>query len=222
MLHENFRLINDSFTAERVSAAEMDSLLETGWRHFGTEFFRYNIGFVADELRFVIPLRIRVSQFQPGKSQRRVLKASNGLEISIAPAEVTPESEDLFHRHKLRFDHSIPDSIYDFISASPATSPCDGRQLTVRENGRLIAVSYFDAGERSLSGIYASFDPDLSSRSLGILTMLLEIKFAIETGREFYYQGYCYRGKSFYDYKKRFRGTEAFDWYDKWLAHDGS
>ena len=46
--------------------------------------------------------------------------------------------------------------------------------------------------------------------------MLKEIQFAIETGKKFYYQGYSYEGNSFYDYKKRFRGSEAFDWTGNW------
>jgi arginyl-tRNA--protein-N-Asp/Glu arginylyltransferase len=46
--------------------------------------------------------------------------------------------------------------------------------------------------------------------------MLKEIEFAISNGKEFYYQGYAYEGESFYDYKKRFRVTESFDWKGNW------
>ena len=48
--------------------------------------------------------------------------------------------------------------------------------------------------------------------------MLKEIEFAIENGKEFYYQGYAYEGESFYDYKKRFRGTEFFGWDGNWVT----
>ena len=82
--------------------------------------------------------------------------------------------------------------------------------------GHLAAVSYFDIGERSNSGIYAMFDPAFSSRRLGIFTILKEIEYAASTGKEFYYQGYAYEGTSFYDYKKQFRGSEAFDWMGNW------
>jgi arginine-tRNA-protein transferase len=46
--------------------------------------------------------------------------------------------------------------------------------------------------------------------------MLKEIEFATDAGKELYYQGYSYDGPSFYDYKKRFRGTESFDWKGSW------
>jgi arginyl-tRNA--protein-N-Asp/Glu arginylyltransferase len=48
--------------------------------------------------------------------------------------------------------------------------------------------------------------------------MLKEIEYAIGNGKELYYQGYAYEGESFYDYKKRFRGTEIFDRKHSWSA----
>ena len=61
------------------------------------------------------------------------------------------------------------------------------------------------------------FEPVTKDRSLGIFTMLKEIEYSIQTGCEYYYQGYAYEGESFYDYKKRFASTYVFDWNDKWL-----
>ena len=60
------------------------------------------------------------------------------------------------------------------------------------------------------------FDPELTRRSLGIFTMLKVIEFAMQNGKELYYQGYSYEGESFYDYKKRFHGTESYDWRGNW------
>ena len=48
--------------------------------------------------------------------------------------------------------------------------------------------------------------------------MLKEIEYAMDNDKEFYYQGYAYEGESFYDYKKRFRGSEVFDWKRSWVA----
>jgi arginyl-tRNA--protein-N-Asp/Glu arginylyltransferase len=51
--------------------------------------------------------------------------------------------------------------------------------------------------------------------------MLLEIKFACENRKNFYYHGYIYEGKSFYDYKKQFRGLETSDWKGGWEDFNG-
>lgn len=216
MLSDRLEIINEEFYAEAVSPKQLDLLLADAWRHFGTHFFRYNLGVYGDEIRRVIPLRIRLADFQLSKSQRRVRRKNEALRVEIRPIVITTESESLFHRHKHRFDHGVPGSIYDFLSREPATVPCEGREIAVYHNDRLVAVSYFDIGATTTSGIYAIFDPDESSRRLGIFTMLKEIEYAIEMGREFYYQGYAYKGESFYDYKKRFSALEGFDWNGNW------
>ncbi len=216
MILDRVELINEEFYAEAVTPGQLDLLLADAWRHFGTHFFRYNLGIYQDEIRRVIPLRIRLADFQLSKSQRRNLRDNHGLRVEIRPISITPESDDLFHRHKQRFDHGVPMSIYDFLSREPATIPCEAREVAVYDNDRLVAVSYYDIGLTTTSGIYAAFDPDHSARGLGIFTMLKEIEFSIDAGKEFYYQGYAYEGESFYDYKKRFAATEMFDWNGVW------
>jgi arginine-tRNA-protein transferase len=222
MLLDNFRLINEEFYADKLLPEQMDSLWAKGWRHFGSHFFRYNVGFLIDDLRFVLPLRIRLSTFSFSKNQRRVLRRNQDLDVTLGPLGVDEAAEALFDRHKTRFNHGIPESIYNFISQDPADSPCETKELRVTKDGELLAASYFDVGSNSASGIYGMFEPTITDRSLGIFTMLKEIEYSIETGREFYYQGYAYQGPSFYDYKKRFRATEAFDWRYDWIPYDGS
>ena len=208
--------LNQQFIADRVTPGQLDLLLHEGWRHFGSHFFRYSYGFFGLDVRQVIPLRIRLKDFSLSKSQRRTLNKNIDLKTVVRPIEITSESESMFERHKQRFKTGMPDSIYDFLSHCPDAEPCEAREVAVYESECLVAVSYFDIGEQSNSGIYAMFDPDRAQRRLGIFTMLKEIEFAIETGKRFYYQGYAYEGSSFYDYKKQFCGTEAFDWDGKW------
>jgi len=216
MLDADLHFVNEEFYAEGVSPTEIDTLLENGWRHFGTHFFRYSHGFYGLDIRRVIPLRIRLADFSLSKSQRRILKKNSELDSIVRPIEIKANAESLFDRHKTRFDHGVPDSIYDFLSRQPATVPCDAMECAVLDSEKLLAVSYFDVGEESTSGIYAMFEPAASSRGLGIFTMLKEIEFALQAGKKFYYQGYSYEGESFYDYKKRFRSTEGFDWKRRW------
>ena len=217
----DIRFINEEFHADIITPGHLDTLLADGWRHFGTHFFRYNLAVYRDEIRRVIPLRMRLSDIQLSKSQRRVLKRNADLRSVIRPIEITEESHALFHRHKQRFDHGIPASIYDFLSREPATVPNEAREIAVYRDHTLVAVSYFDVGLTTTSGIYAIFDPDEQKRRLGIFTMLKEIEHAGRTGREFYYQGYAYEGESFYDYKKRFSSLERYDWNGNWTEFQG-
>jgi leucyl-tRNA---protein transferase len=218
MLDGDPPFINEQFPAERVTPAQLDILLAQGWRHFGTNFFRYSYGFYELDVRRVLPLRIRLNEFSLTKSQRRTLKRNSDLETLIRPIEIIDEAQSLFETHKRRFKSGVPDTLYDFLSPMPAVEPSEAKEVAVYDGDRLIAVSYFDIGAMANSGVYAMFDPEYASRRLGIYTLLREIEFAMDTGKEFYYQGYAYEGSSFYDYKKQFRGTEGFDWNGNWYG----
>lgn len=209
-------LINEEFYAKDVPPDQMDEAWSKGWRHFGSHFFRYNLGFYGSEIRRVIPLRIRLSSFSLSKRHRRILRRNSDLTIETHPLVINESSSALFDRHKTRFSESIPRSIFDFLPDSDANSPCKTFQFSVFEGEHLVAESYLDIGSRSSSGVYGIFDPDEKNRGLGIFTLLKEIEFAINADHEFYYLGYSYEGRSFYDYKKQFTGTETFDWIGNW------
>ena len=164
----------------------------------------------------MLPLRICLKDFTISKSQRRVRRKNQDLQTVIRPIEITTEKEVLFQEHKRRFNHSVPDSVYDFLSRSPANLPCEALEVSVYQQGKLLAASFFDVGEKSVSAVYAMFDTGESSRSLGIFTMLSVISYASKNGKTFYYPGYSYQGNSFYDYKKRFSALEVFDWKGNW------
>jgi leucyl-tRNA---protein transferase len=217
MYESDVRFINEAFYADLVLPDQLDKLLERGWRHFGTHFFRYSYGFYELDIRQVIPLRIRLEDFSESKSQRRILRRNADLKTQTRPIKITAEAEALFHRHKQRFKTGVPDSLYDFLSKEADRMPCEAKEISVYEDSELIAASYFDIGDKTCSGVYAIFDPERSDRGLGIFTMLKEIEFAIENRKQFYYQGYSYSGNSFYDYKRRFRGTECYDWLNRWI-----
>lgn len=217
MVFDGIELINEEFTCDFARPDQMDALWERGWRHFGTHFFRYNLGFFELDIRKVIPLRIRLGTNTLTKSQRRNLRRNSSRRIECGPLNITSDSKLLFSKHIRRFEDSVPESINDFVPDRADGSPCDTRQLSVFDGETLIAESYFDVGETALSGIFAIFDPERSRDGLGIFTLLQEIELARDLGMQFYYLGYSYEGSSFYDYKKRFRGTEAFDWNSKWI-----
>ncbi len=202
-----------------MAPAELDQLLSDGWRHAGTHFYRYNFAIHQGQVTEVIPLRIELEGFSLSKSQRRLWRrnAGEGFRVEVRPSFVDGEKSLLFEQHKAKFVDNVPDSLFDFLSEDPSTVPCEGGEVAVYDGKRLIAVSFFDIGTESLSTIYGMYDLDYGDRGLGIYTMLLELSHAQALGKRFYYHGYCYGCPSFYDYKKRFRALEAFDWDGKWI-----
>lgn len=208
--------INEYFLRHRVEPELMDRLWARGWRHFGEYFFRYSIAYHEGGAQQVIPLRIDLTKFQLSRSQKRALNRNRDLTVIVRPSFIDEFKQELFHRHKQRFKHNVPDTIFDFLSDTPAEVPCPNREVAVFANETLIGVSFLDIGRDSASSVYAMFEPEESQRSLGVFMILQSIQHSAELNCRYYYPGYAYRGQSFYDYKKNFAGLEAYDWQTGW------
>jgi leucyl-tRNA---protein transferase len=105
----------------------------------------------------------------------------------------------------------------DFLGPLPAVIPAANVQFSLWKGNRRVAASFLDLGQEAVSSVYAMFDPAEARRSLGILTMLLEMDFARQRGCRFYYHGYAFHEPSPFDYKKQFSGLESFDWQGHWI-----
>lgn len=211
--HPMTPVFDDAFICDSVPAEIMDHAWATGWRHFGRHFFRYSTQQAQDgALQTITPLRIDLDSCAFTKSQRRVLNKNADLRTEIAPAAIDDDLRALFQRHKQRFTHNIPDTLETFLGPDPARGPCECRMVRVFDGPRLIAASYLDVAQHAASSVYGFFEPEHSRRSLGTLTLLLEIQHCRAAGLRHLYTGYATREPSLYDYKKQFRSSEYLDW----------
>lgn len=167
----------------------------------------------------LIHLRLRLDQFLPSSSQRRILRRNRDLRLVRRAAVVDAQRRVLFDLHKERFREGVPQALDDFIGPLPAKIPVPVTEFDVFDGDRLIAVSYLARGERSVASLYGFFDPHFGRRSLGLLTMLQEIEFARSEGCDLYYPGYALLDSSSMDYKKRFHGLESYDWERGWIPY---
>lgn len=213
--------VNDLFKADRLTLQVWEKMLAEGWRHNAKWVFRNSHDF--DEygnLNYVLPLRYKLKSFNFSKSQRKIFNKNQDLSYVFQPLQIDDEKLTLFDQHIQRFKFNKPDSIFNFVSNEPGR-PFKTWELCVYDRDRLIACSFIDITQNALSSTYAMFDLTESKRSLGIYTMILEIKYAIDNKKRFYYPGYAYDRPSFYDYKKKFANTEFYDWQSRlWLPFD--
>ncbi|MEY4531400.1 MAG: hypothetical protein RLZZ156_2121 [Deinococcota bacterium] len=197
---------------QQVTPAELDQFLALGWRHFGTYFFRYSRLPNPTQTLHIQPLRMRLANFTPNRSQRRTWQHNQDLTTRVQKAFITPEYQHLFDLHKTRFTQNIPDQLEDYLGFHPEYCPCDTRVIRIEHQQQLLAAHFIDLGQHSLSSVYSVYDPAWSERGLGIFTILKAIEFAKSLGKTWYYPGYATREPSHYDYKKQFAALEYFDW----------
>lgn len=205
--------IDDAFICDSVPAEVMDRLWAAGWRHFGRYFFRYSFQPCEDgTVQTITPLRIDLAAIRFSKSQRRVLNKNASLRWEIGPARIEDHHREMFHRHKQRFTRNVPEALENFLGPAPEHGPCECRMVQVFDDQQLVAASFFDIGQQAASSVYGFFDPESAGRSLGILTLLIEIEHCRDSGLRWLYPGYATHEPSAYDYKKQFRSTETLDW----------
>ena len=211
--------LENVFASWAVAPAVMDQLWAGAWWHLGTTFFRQAAIPWRGRMEPLIHLRLRLDQFLPSSSQRRILRRNRDLRLVRRAAVVDAQRRVLFDLYKERVREGVPQALDDFIGPLPAKIPVPVTEFDVFDGDRLIAVSYLARGERSVASLYGFFDPHFGRRSLGLLTMLQEIEFARSEGCDLYYPGYALLDSSSMDYKKRFHGLESYDWERGWIPY---
>lgn len=199
-----------------VDLGENDDIIEDywekGWESGFTEFNRSNFDVYNDRYVQTFPTRFKLSEFTLTKSLRRVLNKNKDLKTIVRPLRITDAKEKLNSEYyKLRHDspnRSSLSKIYDYIKYYPS----DLTELCVFKDDRLIACTIFEVGNDSVFGSLCFWDMNESRRSLGILTVLLEIKYALGKNMKYYYLGQYYKQNPNYQYKTRFSGLQLFNW----------
>ncbi|MEC7987110.1 MAG: hypothetical protein VX278_18215 [Myxococcota bacterium] len=168
--------------------------------------------FQGGTLSTAVWLRLPLHQYSFSKSLRRLInRNAKKFDVSISRYQNTPEKERLYQRYKSNFQGRLSDSLYESLGLDREVSIFQSLQTEVRYDGKLVAFSVFDTGSRSLQSICGIYEPSLSKYSLGLYTMLLEVKYGVENGMEYFYPGYIAPGRTVFDYKLRTRGTEYFE-----------
>ncbi|MCQ0971169.1 arginyltransferase [Paracoccus sp. TK19116] len=163
--------------------------------------------------------RIRVADFQPSRTQRRVLRRNTGLKRLATSAWATEEQYDLFrtyldHRHA---DGGMADmDIFEFAAMIEET-PVKTRVIEYRNTeaggdarDELTAVCLTDVLDDGLSLVYSFYHPDHAARSLGTHVILDHVEIARGAGLPYVYLGYWVPGSRKMDYKARFSALEIY------------
>ncbi len=166
--------------------------------------------------------RIKVADFTPSRSQRRVLKKNAELQRNAMSPWATEDQYNLFrryleHRHA---DGGMADmDIFEFAAMIEET-PIKSRVIeytTPSADGTrdLAAVCLTDVFDDGVSMVYSFFEPGLTKNSLGTYLILDHIDIARSAGLPYVYLGYWVPGSPKMAYKAGFKALEIYrngDW----------
>lgn len=205
-----------SLPHNRVSPEQLDELLAAGYRRSGWFFYHTQ----CPNCTACEPLRLSVAQFQPTRSQRRVLRRGDcQLRVKLQKPSLDARRLSLFnaHRHSRALSHGESAADAADYQAFLINAHCDVVELSLWLDDLLIAVSITDVGARSLSAVYCYFDPLYASFSPGTYAILRQIELARSTEREWIYLGMYVAANRHLNYKAKFAPHQR--WVGgKWVA----
>jgi len=198
-------------TAERLN----NELSKQGFRRSQNVLYRPSCA----ECSACLSARIRVADFEPSKSQKRVLRKNQHLIRSAISPWATETQYALFRKYldDRHADGGMADmDIFEFAAMIEET-PIRSRVIeytnppsTEQPRGTLAAVCLTDVLDDGLSMVYSFFEPELAKDSIGTHIILDHIDVAREAGLPYVYLGYWVPGSRKMGYKARFKGLEVY------------
>lgn len=211
------RMERKLFTALQGEHAQKlnDTLSKQGFRRSQNVLYRPSCA----ECSACLSARIRVADFAPRRTHRRILKRAAGLRRNATSPWATEEQFSLFRRYldTRHADGGMADmDIFEFAAMIEET-PIKSRVVEYSrppgpgEAGRpLAAVCLTDVFDDGLSMVYSFYDPGLAELSLGTYVILDHIDIAREAGLPYVYLGYWVPGSRKMGYKATFPALEIY------------
>lgn len=193
--------------AHLIGPAVYSRLIQAGFRRSGHYTYRPH----CTGCNRCVPVRVKVGDFQPNRSQRRCQQQNQVLTVISKTLEFKAEHYELYRRYqKMRhagggMDQDDSEQYAQFLLSSQVNSSL----LEFREAEKLIMVSVVDQVQDGLSAVYTFFDPDLEKRGLGTYAVLWQIEHARTLGLPYVYLGYWIAESRKMAYKSNFRPLEG-------------
>lgn len=212
-------MLSKTHYPESLAPDLLDEYLEKGWFRMGQMIFTCHFLCLEGKLFSTAWVRLPLKNYTFGKRLRkRIRQVESRFRVEINPFELNEEKETLYQLHKNRFSGFISETLTESLLEFSSENIYITYQVEVYDEEKLIAVSFFDLGCNSIASILGLFHPDYEKYSLGLYTMLAEVKYGQELELEYYYPGYIIHEYPKFDYKLRLGEMEFFDFNNQnWL-----
>lgn len=197
---DNRRWVTHTFAVPTAPAETYEEMISDGWRRSGTFFYQNH----CPGCNACRPIRVPVREFTPSKSQRRVLRRNDDVEVEVVPNVFDREVFELYCRYQEerhgRDETSGESGFRRFLCDSAVPTV----QMHYRAGERLLGVGWVDELSDGLSSVYFVYDPQESRRSLGTFSVLKEIERANTLGMRWHHLGFYVKDSRKMSYKASF------------------
>ena len=185
-------------------------LITQGWRRFGSMFFRP----ICPHCTACESIKIDVKNYKFSKSERRILRKNEDLTIQILHPVLSQDHLHLHEKyHKFMQDKKgwdfTPTTAQHYYASFIQGHEDYGYEIQYLIEGKLIGVDIVDFLPDGISSTYFFYDTDYEKRSLGTLSLLLQIQIAKERGLDWIYLGYYVKDCNSLNYKANYQPLQV-------------
>lgn len=192
---------------ELVDDAVYGQLIRAGFRRSGLYTYRPR----CDHCRACVPVRLRVDEFHPDRTQRRTTKRNQHLVAALRELVFEPDHYQLYRQYQASrhagggMDQDSEEQYRQFLLQSGVSTLL----VEFREAGTLRMVSVVDVVADGLSSVYTFYDPSRPQASYGTYSILWQVELCRQLNLPYLYLGYWIAASRKMAYKINFQPLEG-------------
>ncbi len=209
------------YYSNNIYGEKLDYFLSKGWFRSGQGVNSANIINFGGKLYSPVRVRLSLLDYQFKKRLRKLINKNNQFTTICRKSFFSTEKENLYQQFRQKYHQQVPVSLKRYLQDDFQNSVFNTYEIAVYDQKKLIAVSFFDVGLKSIASILGVYDESYAAYSLGFYTMLAEIDYSRKNRFQYYYPGYVVPGFPKFDYKLRIGKVNYYEpAKDAWLPFD--
>jgi arginine-tRNA-protein transferase len=192
--------------SHQINTDIYSALVQQGFRRSGLFTYKPH----CDGCNSCKPLRLRVTEFQANRSQRRTIKKFSYLKPIVQRLHFNSEHYALYLKYQSARHHGggMDEDSREQYSQFLLQSRVNSRLVEFRSpEDKIVMVSIIDILTDGLSSVYTYFDPD-ERTGLGVYSILWQVDQCRDLKLPYLYLGYWIKESKKMAYKARFSSAE--------------